>query len=335
VISVRADATYEGLRSRSITRRDYTSEVRKGGSFFLKALDGNSDSHIRVVEIGILDSGGINCKVHGVLVRGSASRFVDNRIVHATLESIKLMPSDAPAARRGLEFMTVLQTHPMFASSAPLLKPSVYESVHPYSDKDNSHKQPTSVKIAGADRYEIHFDPQCHTEADVDTLIFSVKGEPLRNGMFHGQSAKDGWGPLIIPAEEFEFKFVAESGAAQWGYKFTINPIKDSDFSGFGESLQDSLAVAICQLCIDDQGVFRLPFTLTADGSIAESSLLPILQGSLLRCMHYEHIRSAVENAFAFCFNADVARLDSSSSTGSQDLAGESQSHTSLFALFA
>jgi hypothetical protein len=287
-------------------------------------LDGNSDPHIRVVEIGILDSGGINCKVHGVLVRGSASRLVDNRIVHATLQSLTLCPSHARAAMRGLEFMAVLQSHALFASSASLMKPSVYESVHPYSDKDNSHKQTTCVKIAGADRYEIHFDPQCHTEADVDTLIFSVKGEPMRNGIFHGHNAKDGWAPLVIPAEEFEFKFVAESGASQWGYKFTVNPMKDSDFSSFGDSLQDSLAVAICQLCIDDHGVLGLPFTSTADGTIAESSLMPILQGALLRCMHYEHIRSAAERAFALSFNP-ISTLSFASSAGPQAAAGKHQ----------
>lgn len=324
VISVRADSTYEGLRARTHSRRDYAAEVRRGGTFFLKALDGNSDSHIRVVEIGILDSGGINCKVHGVLVRGSVARFVDNRIVHATLQSLQPMPSNEQAAKTALEFMAVLQSHPLFASAAPL-KPSVYESVHPYSDKDNAHKLPTPVKIAGADRYEIRFDSQCHIESDVDTLSFTVKGEPLRNGIFHGNNSKDVWGPLIIPAEEFEFKFVCENASGHWGYKFNVIPIKDSDFSSFGESLQDSLAVTICQLCIDGRGVFIPPFTLTADGAIAESNLLPILQGSLLRCMHYEHIRNAVERAFALSFFADSSRSDHSSSVVSETPAGQSR----------
>lgn len=321
MITVRADSTYEGLRSKVKATRDYASIVRRGGCFFLKALDGNADPSIRVVEIGIADSGGINCKVRGVLVRGASSRLTDNRMVYGAQEALKLFSSGDERSRKALQFLSVLQSHPLFAPAAPFAKPSSYESTHPYSDGDNTHKQPTSIKIADADRYEVKFDSQCHTEADTDTLIFTVKGEPVANGIYHGHDKENGWAPLTIHGNEFEFKFVVDSGSSRnWGYKFTIHPIKDTEnFSGFGERLNDSLAVAICQLCITESGVFSLPFTLTEDGQIVESSLVPVLQGCLARCMQYEHIRCAVERALASIFTAEIDRSKSSSLAVSSD----------------
>jgi hypothetical protein len=307
VITVRADSTMEGLRSQSRTRRDYARVVRSGGQFLLQALEGNVDPSIRVVEIGIADSGGINCKVRGVLVRGGTSRFSDNRIMYPLQQALQRMSSDGLSAREGLEFMATIQSHPFFAPAPPFAQPLGYECVHPYSEKNNTHKQPTSVKVPGADRYEVRFDPLCCTEADADMLIFTVKGEPLASGTRHGPDTGCGWGPLVIPGEEFEFKFVTESGNGQYGYKFTVIPIKDShSFSRFGESLLDYLSVAICQLCISEKSeAFELPFTLTADGDIAESSLIPVLQGCLSRSMQYNHVRAAVDRSLAMIFIAD------------------------------
>jgi hypothetical protein len=72
-------------------------------------------------------------------------------------------------------------------------------------------------------------------------------------------------------------------------------------------------------LCITESGVFSLPFTLTEDGQIVESSLVPVLQGCLARCMQYEHIRCAVERALASIFTAEIDRSKSSSLAVSSD----------------
>jgi hypothetical protein len=321
VITVRANSSMDGLRAQTRIRRDYSQIVRRGSqSLFLQALEGNIDPSIRIVEIGIADSGGINCKVRGVLVRGSSARFCDNRLVYAMQQALKGNSSSDHSTRQALEFMATLQSHPLFTPAPPFAQPMVYESAHPYSDKHNAHKQPTGVKVAGASRYEVKFDLQCCTETDSDTLIFTAKGEPLSDGLYHGPEKSEGssgggasagsgsgWEPLLISSDEFEFKFVTESGNGQWGYKFTVVPIKDCiNFSFFGESLQDSLAVSICELCITDSGAFGLPFTTTAEGEIAETNLVPILQGCLSRCMSYEHIRSAIERTIALIFIADL-----------------------------
>ena len=311
----------DALRSQSRTRRDYSRIVRTGGQFFLQALEGNTDPNIRFVEIGIADSGGINCKVRGVLVRGTDARQSDNRMVHAVQQSLKGASSNDQGARKALEFMATLQSHAVFASPPPFAEPKVYESIHPYSDSQNDHKQPTHVKVEGADHYEITFDPLCCTAASIDTLVFSVKGEPLPDGLYCGPEGGDGWRPLVISGEEFEFKFVVASGDEQYGYKFTVVPKKDRlNLSRFGDSLHDSLALAVCQLCISDSGTFDLPFTMTADGEIVESNLIPILQACLSRCMQHDHIRSAVERAIAMIFVAGFDRSDVKSVSDSDSL---------------
>eukprot|EP01119_Soliformovum_irregulare_P010328 TRINITY_DN2538_c2_g1_i2.p1 TRINITY_DN2538_c2_g1~~TRINITY_DN2538_c2_g1_i2.p1 ORF type:complete len:2760 (-),score=753.14 TRINITY_DN2538_c2_g1_i2:11-8005(-) len=112
-----------------------------------------------------------------------------------------------------------------------LKKAVTEESPHPYPP---GVRVTSTVHIPDAESLMVTFDPRCHTEPNVDTLMFSklyVGGDEL--GVFSGEFKQQS--PFIIPGNRFIWSFISESTSpGLWGFRFTVTPI-------FPEELQQEM----------------------------------------------------------------------------------------------
>jgi len=102
-------------------------------------------------------------------------------------------------------------------------KALVFESRHNYSQRDNKAEV---VRVSGAKKYRIVFDPRCNTEKKYDKLAFFWHGKKKQEKKeFHGiLGHSEGWqqSSLLIESESFQFKFQCDTGNFFWGYKFRV-----------------------------------------------------------------------------------------------------------------
>ena len=105
------------------------------------------------------------------------------------------------------------------------LKEYNVESVHPY---DNNMRVDETIRIPGASRLRIEFDPQCYTENGCDTLRFYEKTNhesELRCCTGQGGSS---WEPLEVQGDTVHTYFYSDGSVVYWGYKFRVQPIGKS-----------------------------------------------------------------------------------------------------------
>jgi hypothetical protein len=107
---------------------------------------------------------------------------------------------------------------------APLKEYNV-ESVHPY---DNNMRVDETIRIPGASRLRVEFDPQCYTENGCDTLRFYERlnhENELRCCTGQGGSS---WEPLEVQGDTVHTYFYSDGSVVYWGYKFRVIPIGKS-----------------------------------------------------------------------------------------------------------
>ena len=94
----------------------------------------------------------------------------------------------------------------------------IIESDHPYADASNTTK---IVRVEGATKYRLTFDPQCNTEATYDYLqIFTDEEKTNSVGKYEGTN----WPaePKTIESGLLVFNFISDDSTNFWGYKVTV-----------------------------------------------------------------------------------------------------------------
>jgi hypothetical protein len=114
------------------------------------------------------------------------------------------------------------------------MKALVFESSHPYADNMDVV---TPVKVPGAKRFIISFDPETRTENNCDYLEFYTdrnrgtrcpNSDKYTGGKDGGTSNWPGMKdrpPLIIEGDSFAFFFHSDGSVNDWGYKMYVQPI--------------------------------------------------------------------------------------------------------------
>lgn len=108
---------------------------------------------------------------------------------------------------------------------------TTYESAHPYANDEHSFQ---TIRIPGAYRYTITFDPRTRTEDGHDYVQFFKDSRHVEywgggGGKWSGESRGSrmwpGVGhnpPLEIEADSFVFHFHSDESTTDWGYRFTV-----------------------------------------------------------------------------------------------------------------
>jgi hypothetical protein len=114
------------------------------------------------------------------------------------------------------------------------MKTLVFESTHPYADNLDTV---IPVKVPGAKRFIISFDPETRTELNCDYLEFYTdtnrgsrcpNSEKYTGGKDGGTSNWPGMKdrpPLIIEGDSFVIFFHSDGSVNDWGYKMYVQPI--------------------------------------------------------------------------------------------------------------
>ncbi|TMW68516.1 hypothetical protein Poli38472_005984 [Pythium oligandrum] len=111
----------------------------------------------------------------------------------------------------------------------------VFESKHPYPDDQD---QKWKIRIPGAKKLLIAFDPRSKTETNCDWVQFKKVGSPEDEDnalAYSGRQGDENWPgfggrpPLVIDADVCEVHFHSDGGENDWGYKFYAVGVFDVD----------------------------------------------------------------------------------------------------------
>lgn len=118
------------------------------------------------------------------------------------------------------------------------LRPVTLETKHPYPDDSELSGH---VYMPGATAIRLEFDQRCSTERLHDPLaIIDCNGKII--GIKSGREWAD-WSELVVPGDEFYWRFVSDGSVNGWGWKLTAYPIIASQVGtpwSFESSLSDS-----------------------------------------------------------------------------------------------
>ena len=94
----------------------------------------------------------------------------------------------------------------------------IVESDHPYANASNTTK---IVRVEGATKYRLTFDPQCNSEATYDYLdVYTDEAKTNKVGHYEGTNWPSE--PKTIESDLLLFNFVSDDSTNFWGYKITV-----------------------------------------------------------------------------------------------------------------
>ncbi|TMW68517.1 hypothetical protein Poli38472_005985 [Pythium oligandrum] len=196
---------------------------------------------------------------------GKTTEISDSRrkslldVVEERLRELFMMTMNDEHGKRLISRCTQLLAHgsEAFPKTRGIVR--VYESSHPYPD-DTDHKW--EVRIPGATKLRIMFDPRSKTEDYCDWLIFSKTGsdgqEQYGEGLYCGRGGTENWPgcggrpPLVIDSNACDVHFHSDASRNDWGYKFFVVGLVDEEQEADlallgGERL--AMKVKVLQMC--------------------------------------------------------------------------------------